>query len=110
MVKMTIGVYKSNKNAGRLRFHRNNTKKVWKHYFLDVDEYEQGEYTFQTEWVSAFKAMILKRSQVYKKIFICLECPSIPVSHGMKLLKDGQVSDWNVTHFPIGKFISLKLS
>ena len=74
MVKMTIGVYKSNKNAGRLRYHRNNTKKVWKHYFLDVDEYDQGEYTFQTEWVSAFKAMILKRNQFYKKLFVCLEC------------------------------------
>ena len=73
---MTIGVYKSNKNAGRLRYHRNNTKKVWKHYFLDVDEYEQGDYTFQTEWVSAFKAMILKRNQFGKRIFVCLECGS----------------------------------
>jgi len=59
---MTIGVYKSNKNAGFNRFHRKKTHKEWKHYFLDVDEYEQGEYTFQTEWVSAFKAMILKRN------------------------------------------------
>ena len=65
---MTIGVYKSNKNAGRLRFHRKNTKKVWKHFFLDEDD------TFQTEYVSAFKAMILKRNQCYKKIFVCLEC------------------------------------
>ena len=71
---MTIGVYKSNKNAGYRRFHRKNTKKEWKHYFLDVDEYEQGEYTFQTEWVSAFKAIILKRNQFYKKLFVCLEC------------------------------------
>jgi len=71
---MTIRVYKSNKNAGFNRFHRKKTKKEWKHFFLDVDEYEQGEYTFQTEWVSAFKAMILKRNQFYKRIFICLEC------------------------------------
>ena len=71
---MTIGVYKSNKNAGFNRFHRKNTKKVWKHFFLDVDEYEQGDYTFQTEWVSAFKAMILKRNQFYKKTFICSAC------------------------------------
>ena len=71
---MTIGVYKSNKNAGRFRFHRNNTKKVWKHFFLDGDMYEAGDYTFQTEWVSAFKAMILKRNQFYKKLFVCLEC------------------------------------
>ena len=74
MTKMTIGVYKSNKNAGRLRYHRNNTKKVWKHFFLDGDMYEAGDYTFQTEWVSAFKAMILKRNQFYKKLFVCLEC------------------------------------
>ena len=74
MTKMTIGVYKSNKNAGFNRFHRKKTHKEWKHYFLDVDEYEQGEYTFQTEWVSAFKAIILKRNQFYKKIFVCLEC------------------------------------
>jgi len=71
MVKMTIGVYKSNKNAGYGRFHRKKTKKEWKHYFLDVDVDEQGEYTFQTEWVSAFKAIILKRNQFYKKN-ICL--------------------------------------
>ena len=45
---MTIGVYKSNKNAGFNRFHRKKTHKEWKHYFLDVDEYEQGDYTFQT--------------------------------------------------------------
>ena len=38
MVKMIIGVYKSNKNAGFNRFHRNKTKKEWKDYFLDVDE------------------------------------------------------------------------
>ena len=74
MTKMTIGVYKSNKNAGYGRFHRKKTHKEWKHYFLDVDEYEQGDYTFQTEWVSAFKAMILKRNQFHKKIFVCLEC------------------------------------
>jgi len=72
---MTIGIYKSNKNAGRFRFHRKNTKKVWKHYFLDVDV-DEGEYTFQTEYVSAFKAMILKRNQQYKKIFVCTECGS----------------------------------
>ncbi len=74
MTKMTIGVYKSNKNAGRLRYHRNNTKKVWKHFFLDVDEYDNEVFTFQTEWVSAFKAIILKRNQFYKKLFVCLEC------------------------------------
>ena len=73
MVKMTIGVYKSNKNAGRLRFHRNNTKKVWKHFFLDVDV-DEGGYTFHSEYVSAFKAMILKRNQFYKRIFVCTNC------------------------------------
>ena len=74
MVKMTVGVYKAYKNGGRNRFHRKKTHKEWKHYFIDVDEYEQGEYTFHSEWVSAFKAIILKRNQVYKKTFVCLEC------------------------------------
>jgi len=37
MTKMTVGLYKSNKNAGYGRFHRKNTSKQWKHYFLDVD-------------------------------------------------------------------------
>jgi len=74
MVKVTVGVYKAYKNGGRNRFHRKKTHKEWKHYFIDVDEYEQGDYTFNSEWVSAFKAIILKRNQVYKKIFVCLEC------------------------------------
>jgi len=73
MTKMTIGVYKSNKNAGFNRFHRKKTHKEWKHYFLDVDV-DEGGYTFQTEYVSAFKAMILKRNQFHKRLFICLEC------------------------------------
>ena len=66
---MTVGVYKAYKNGGRNRFHRKKTHKEWKHYFLDVDEYEQGEYTFHSEWVSAFKAMILKKkSSLQKKL------------------------------------------
>jgi len=44
MVKVTVGVYKAYKNGGRNRFHRKKTRKEWKHYFIDVDEYEQGEY------------------------------------------------------------------
>jgi len=74
MVKVTVGVYKAYKNGGRNRFHRKKTHKEWKHYFIDVDEYEQGDYTFNSEWVSAFKAIILKRKQLYKKMFVCLEC------------------------------------
>ena len=74
MTKVTIGVYKAFKNGGRFRFHRNKTKKHWKHYFIDVDDYDEDEYTFGSEWVSSFKAMILKRKQVYKKQFYCLDC------------------------------------
>jgi len=74
MTKVTIGVYKAFKNGGRFRFHRNKTKKHWKHYFIEVDDYDEDEYSFGSEWVSAFKAVILKRKQQYKKTFYCSEC------------------------------------
>ena len=38
MEKVTIGVYKAYKNSGNLRFPKANTKKHWKHYFIEVDE------------------------------------------------------------------------
>ena len=70
MTKLTVGVYKSFKNSG-VRNHRKKTKKKWCHYFWDDDS---GEWEFGTEFVSTFKALILKR-KVYKKVkFICLEC------------------------------------
>ena len=68
MDKITIGVYKSFKNSGN-RNHRDKTKKQWCHYFIDLEEEK-----FKTEWISRFKALILKR-KVYKKLkFICPEC------------------------------------
>jgi len=39
MVKHTIGVYKAYKNSGNLRFHKRGTKKSWKHYFIEVDDF-----------------------------------------------------------------------
>ena len=77
MTKVTIGVYKAFRNSGKFRFHRNKTKKHWKHFFIDIDDYDEDEYTFGSEWVSAFKAVILKRKQVYKKTFVCLECATM---------------------------------
>jgi len=74
VVKYTIGVYKAYKNSGTNRLHRINTKKSWKHYFIEVDDYDEDERTFGSEWISSFKAMILKRKQLYKKMFVCLEC------------------------------------
>ncbi len=72
MTKVTLAVCKVYKNTGRFRFHRKNTKKGYKHYFLS-DDYTD-EYTFGTEWVSSIKAMILKR-KIYKiRKFICPEC------------------------------------
>ena len=61
MTKHTIGVYKAYKNSGNLRFHKDKTKKHWKHFFIEVDDYDEDEYSFGSEWVSSFKAMILKR-------------------------------------------------
>ena len=77
MTKVTIGVYQAYKNSGNLRFHRKGTKKSWKHYFIEVDDYNEDEYSFGSEWVSSFKAMILKRKQVYKKTFECPECERV---------------------------------
>jgi hypothetical protein len=67
-----MAVSKAFKNSGVLRFHRKKTKKHWKHFFIDSDD---G--TFHTEWVSSFKAMILKRNVWKKRWFICDECEYI---------------------------------
>ena len=77
MEKITIGVYKSYKNSGNLRFPKAKTKKHWKHYFIEVDEDDEDDYSFGSEWVSALKAVILKRKQLYKKTFSCPDCKAI---------------------------------
>jgi len=77
MTKYTIGIYKAFKNSGTNRFHRKKTKKCWKHFFIEVDDYDEDEYEFGSEWVSSFKAMLLKRKQLYKRKFLCLECGSV---------------------------------
>jgi len=76
MTKITVGVYKTFKNAGNSRFHRKKTKKHWRHYFIEVDEDDEDDISFGTEWVSALKAVILKRKQLYKKQFYCTDCES----------------------------------
>ncbi|MEK0359857.1 MAG: hypothetical protein QQN53_03690 [Nitrosopumilus sp.] len=43
MTKHTIGVYQAYKNSGNLRFHKSNTKKHWKHFFIEVDDYDVDE-------------------------------------------------------------------
>ena len=63
MTKHTIGVYKAYKNSGNLRFHRKGTKKSWKHYFIEIDDYDEDEYLFGSEWVSSLKAVIQNRSK-----------------------------------------------
>ncbi len=72
MTKITLAVCKVYKNTGRFRFHRKKTKQAWKHYFLS-DDYTD-EYTFGTEWVSSFKAGILKLKVHKIRKFICPEC------------------------------------
>jgi len=74
MQKVTVGVYKAYKNSGSFRFPRANTKKHWKHYFIEIDEDDENDYSFGSEWVSALKAVVLKRKQLYKKTFWCDEC------------------------------------
>ena len=74
MQKITVGVYKSYKTSGNLRFPKANTKKHWKHYYIDIDE--DATY-FGSEWVSALKAVVLKRKQLYKKQFYCTDCETV---------------------------------
>jgi len=74
MVKHTIGVYKAYKNSGNLRFHKRGTKKSWKHYFIEIDDYYAEKYSFGSEWVSSLRAVFLKRKQLYKKQFVCIDC------------------------------------
>jgi len=83
MPKVTIGIYKAYKNSGNLRFHKRGTKKSWKHYFIDVDEYEE-EYSFGSEWVSSLRAVFLKKKQLYKKQFVCEECGCIYTNYVKK--------------------------
>ena len=44
MTKVTVGVYKSYKNSGNLRSPKANTKKHWKHYFIEVDEDDEKKF------------------------------------------------------------------
>jgi hypothetical protein len=60
MEKVTIGVYKAYKNSGNLRFPKANTKKHWKHYFIEIDEDDDENYSFGSEWVSALKPCLEK--------------------------------------------------
>jgi hypothetical protein len=77
MTKHTIGVYKAYKNSGNLRFHRKGTKKSWKHYFIEIDDYDDEEYSFGSEWVSSLRAIFLKKKQLYKRKFQCPECEKV---------------------------------
>ena len=84
MTKHTIGVYKAYKNYGNLCFHKKGTKKSWKHYFIEIDDYDEGDYSFGSEWVSSLRVVFLKKKQLYKKQFICLECDSVYTNYVKK--------------------------
>ena len=84
MTKVTVGVYKSYKNAGNLRFPKANTKKHWKHYFIEIDEDDEENYAFRSEWVSSLKAVVLKRKQLYKKQFYCTDCEVVYIDYVKK--------------------------
>ena len=70
MSKVTIGVYKAYKNSGNLRFHKRNAKKHWKHYFIEVDDYDEEEYSFGSEWVSSTDEIFQKNGWLVKNIGI----------------------------------------
>jgi hypothetical protein len=83
MTKHTIGVYKAYKNSGNLSFHKKGTKKSWKYYFIEIDDYDEGDYSFGSEWVSSLRAVFIKK-QLCKKQFICLECDSVYTNYVKK--------------------------
>ena len=70
MSKITLSVCKVFKNSGSLRFHREKTRKHWKHYFI-----EDGK--FGTEWINSIKAQFLKTQKRKQLKFICLECSAV---------------------------------
>ena len=72
MSKVTLSVCKVFKNSGSLRFHRNNTSKHWKHYFLDSENLKFG-----TEWVDSVTAQFLKLKKHHKMTYICPECMTV---------------------------------
>jgi len=55
-------------------------QKHWKHYFIEADDYDEEEYSFGSEWVSSLRAVFLKKKQLYKKQFVCIECGCIYTS------------------------------
>jgi len=65
--KTTISVCKTYKNSGSLRFHKEKTKKHWKHYFIEDN-------MFKTEWVNAITAQFLKKKKRKKLTYFCIEC------------------------------------
>jgi len=73
--KITLSVSKVYKNTGKNRFHRENTKKHWKHYFLE--EIEEGAWGFNSEWVNSIKAQFLKPKIRHKRLSICLNCKEL---------------------------------
>jgi len=75
MTKMTLSVCKVYRNTGRFRFHRKNTKKGWKHFFLSNDYSDKFE--FGTEWVDSVTAQFLKLKKWHLRKFICPECSTI---------------------------------
>ena len=71
----------------KLTFPNANTKKHWKHFFVEIDEDNENEYSFGSEWVSALKAVVLKRKQLYKKQFYCTDCEEVYTDYVKKKCK-----------------------
>jgi len=67
--KITLAVCKVYKNTGSFRSHRKKTKKAWKHYFVDSEEWK-----FYTEWVDSITAQFLKLKKRHKTLYFCFYC------------------------------------
>ena len=69
MGKITLSICKVYKNTGSFRSHRKKTKKAWKHYFVDSEDWN-----FNTEWVDYITAQFLKLRKWHYRLFYCEEC------------------------------------
>ena len=69
MTKITVSICRVVKNSGSLRFHRKNTRKHWKHYFLETENWKFG-----TEWINSVKAKLLKLKKRHQIQYLCVKC------------------------------------
>ena len=73
MTKITLAVCKVFKNGRRFSKHRKNTKKAYKHYYVEPED----NWKFGTEFVDSITAQFLKLRKWHLRKFLCPECANV---------------------------------